>query len=88
MYLVGNEASAAHDVVAPNQNLTSVFYQQLWKSCFDVADVSVLINVKMDSTVQDCKENTSTAEKKTRMERKLFSNGPIFPQILQWILQA
>lgn len=33
--------------------LTGVFYQQIWKFLFDVADDSALINVKMDSAVQD-----------------------------------
>lgn len=63
-------------------------------SCFDVADISVLINVKMDSTVQDYEqENTFSGEKKgrNRMERKTYFQIDlffIFFIFLQWILEA
>lgn len=67
MCLVGKGASAARHAAALNQCLLPAALE----SCFDVADISVLINVKMDSTVQDHKEeSTCTGGRKTRMERK------------------
>lgn len=45
-------------------------------SCFDVADISVLINVKMDSTVQDYEQENTFMEKRKKetewRERLIF----------------
>lgn len=54
MCLVGNGASAAHSVAAPNQSaLNRCLLPTSLKSLFDVADMSALMKVIMDPTVQD-----------------------------------
>lgn len=61
MNLVGNGASAAHDAAAPKPEsvVNQCFLPTARGSSFDVAGSSVLINVQMDSTVQDYKENNA-----------------------------
>lgn len=89
MYLVGNGASAAHNVAAPNQSaLNHCLLPTSLKSFFDVADMSALMKVKMDRTVQDYKENTSTGGRKSEWRIRVTFKRTYFSQILQWILQA
>lgn len=75
MYLVGSGASAAHDAAALNQSLLPTALE----SYFDVADFSVLINVRMDSWTEIISRSTPPLEEENHNgERELLSKGPIF----------